>query len=132
MNEIEINGISYKIGKLSAVAQFHVLRRIAPMLASVGLTLTQLKEARGDDTFMRLLQPASEILAKMTDTDAEYVLSMCLGACARRSGEGWAQVWVKGGGLAFADMDMTSMLQLVIAAIKENMSGFFAAIPAVV
>lgn len=120
-----LNGQEYRIGRLSAMTQFHVSRKILPLLAQVGLSLESLRSLN-TAAMMEIVGPASSVLAAMSMEDADYVVGTCLGAVQRRQGEGWQRVWVQGGGLVFQDIDMLHMLRLVVEVLKENLGGFFA------
>lgn len=117
---VEINGQSYRIGRLDAKKQFHVARRLAPLLAGLGGALKG--EAKG---FAEMVAPIAEALAKMSDEDTDYVIDTCLAVVARQQGEGFQSVMVKGGGLIFQDIDLPAMLQITVAVIQQNLGSFF-------
>ncbi|VXB25187.1 putative bacteriophage protein [Burkholderia sp. 8Y] len=117
---VDINGQSYRIGRLDAKKQFHVARRLAPLLAGLGGALKG--KAQG---FAELVSPIADALAKMSDEDTDYVLDTCLSVVARQQGDGWQNVMVKGGGLVFQDIDLPAMLQLTVAVVQQNLGSFF-------
>ncbi|SAL25717.1 phage tail assembly chaperone [Caballeronia telluris] len=121
---VEISGQQYRIGRLDAKRQFHVARRLAPLLAGLGGALKG--EAKG---FAEMVSPIAEALAKMSDEDTDYVLDTCLLVVQRQSGQGWQSVMVKNGGLLFQDIDLPAMLQLTVAVIQQNLGSFFPAGP---
>lgn len=137
--DIEINGHGYRVGKLDAVKQLHVARRVLPFMLQMGLSAATLKEilagGAGREQMVAVIQPAIEALSTMTDDEVNYVLDASLRVVSRRTddGTGYAPVWVvqstQGamGALAFFDITLPTMLQLVQAVLKENLSGFFAA-----
>lgn len=45
MAELEIDGVSYRTGRLNAKQQFHVARRIAPIIARIGTIPALIQEA---------------------------------------------------------------------------------------
>jgi hypothetical protein len=121
MNDIvEVGGQKYRIGRIDARKQFHVARRLAPLLAGMS--------ALGDKSagFAALIGPLTDALSGMSDEDVDYVLDVCLGACQRiqPNGQG-APVIARGGALMFEDMDMGQMIQLAVKVIQENLGGFF-------
>jgi hypothetical protein len=128
VTEIEIGGQQYRIGKMDAMRQFHVARRLAPVLASLGISATELD---GIDLFS-VLGPVSEVLAKMPNEDVEYVIGSCLSVVHRREGEKWAQVQspLPQARLMYADIDMPVMVRLAVEVVKDNLGGFFADLPA--
>jgi hypothetical protein len=126
MNEtVEVGGFSYRIGRIDARKQFHVSRRLMPLLARLG-GAAALKSQAGADGFTKFLGPLSEVLSKMSDEDVDYVLDACLSVCQRiqPNGQG-APVMARGGGMMFNDIDMGQMVQLTVHVIRENLSGFF-------
>lgn len=135
--EIAINGINYKIEKLNAIKQFHVARRLAPAMWALGAAaLTTLKgnKAGGDDNIVAALTQAAgplvQVISSMSDADSQYVLDTCLSVCSRQETGGYQKVFVEGGGIMFKDIDLPIMLQLVLAAIRENLGNFLDALPA--
>ncbi|WCM21358.1 hypothetical protein NDK50_07895 [Paraburkholderia bryophila] len=123
MNDtVEVGGHQYRIGRIDARKQFHVARRLAPLLA--GLGASSFKD--GGDGFAKFLGPLTDALSRMTDEDVDYVLDVCLSVCQRvqANGQG-APVVARGGGLMFDDIDMGQMVQLTVKVIQENMQGFF-------
>ena len=118
---IEVGGNSYRIGRLDARKQFHVARRLAPILPALGGMKT------GKDMMMSIA-PVAEALSKMSEEDTDYVLDTCLAVCQRIQGNGQgAPLMARGGGLMFQDIDMPQMIQLTIQVLRENLAGFFPA-----
>lgn len=134
MNIIEIGGSNYQIGTLPAMTQFHVVRRIGPVLAELGISITEEasagKDLKQDEVLMRMLGTAGRVLAQMTDADVEYVINSCLGACRRQQGERYMPV-LTGKSFQFSDIDMQTMLRLTVEVLKENLGNFFPTLPAV-
>lgn len=128
--DITIGTRNYRLGKLDALKQFHIARRLAPALASIGITVAELEKvgqgiAGSVDSFLPALGPVSEVLAKMSDEDTNYVLFTCLGAVQMDQGEGRYANITKGQQLMFEDMDMVMMLKLTAEVVKFNLEGFF-------
>lgn len=124
--EFDHKGQTYRAGKLDAMRQFHVTRRLAPLLpdlAKAGIT----PGATGDVT--AILEPLAKAVAAMPDADAEYVLNTCLSVVERKQAAGgWAKV-MTGGQLMFEDIDMAAMLVVAWEVLRHNLSGFFAGLP---
>lgn len=121
---LNINQQTYQIGKLPALTQFHVLRRLTPGLAAVGLSFEQIKTLTPEKMW-GLLMPVSQFLATMPEEDANYVIFSCLGAVKRQAGgDGrFADVAVQGR-LMFDDIDMLVMVRLTVEVLRENLAGF--------
>lgn len=128
----EIAGNTYRAGKLDAIKQLHVVRRLAPLIGS--LQGTDLKGAMdgSQEGMMSVLGPLSEALAAMSDADTEYVLGACLGVCQRQiaGGLGWSAVWsAQAKAVMFSDIQLPAMLQLVGKILIANVGDFTSALP---
>jgi len=123
---IDLGGHTYRLSKLSALTQFHVARRLGPILATMGVSLQMLKSGMKLelDDFVGLLSPIMDMLAKMPDEEVNYLLFTCLGACHRKSGESWAPVLTSGNLIMFDDLDMPTMIQLAVAVLRDNLGPF--------
>jgi hypothetical protein len=120
MNDIvEVGGQKYRIGRIDARKQFHVARRLAPLLA--GMSGVPDKSAG----FAAFLGPLTDALSSMSDEDVDYVLDVCLGVCQRIQPNGHPAPVMVRGGLMFEDIDMGQMIQLAVKVIQENLGGFF-------
>jgi hypothetical protein len=123
--EFELNGINYKIGKLDALSQFHIVRRLAPILSELAPNIN------GKQTNeLGALTAIAGAISKLTDADANYVIFGLLKVVSRQQpqGLGYAQVAV-GESLMFEDIDMGNMMKLVWQVLTHNLSGFFAGLP---
>ncbi len=129
---VEVNGESYRFGRLDAMKQFHVTRRLLPILAEMGMSAGTIAQMRGEASEMGivgLMGPVMEMISKMPDEDVEYIVRTCLAVVKRQQGEAWAAVQAANGSLMFADIDMTVMIRLTIEVLKENLDGFFGSPP---
>lgn len=122
--ETTINGATYRIGKLTVFQQFHIARRLAPVLFSLGAA------AANEEGGLQAFEPVADALSKMSDADSEYVLMSCLDVVHRKQGNDWANVRARGGGLMFDDISLGTMVQLTTAVIKENLGNFMDVLPA--
>ncbi|NTG00110.1 hypothetical protein G6L30_08250 [Agrobacterium rhizogenes] len=124
MAEFEINGVKYRSGTMDAMTQFHVVRRLGPIFDD----LKDLLDHKVEKGFAIVAQAIS----KISDTDAEYVISSCMAVVQREQsgGTGWANVWsVQAKRPMFDDIDMPSMLRIVFAVIGGAIVPFFGALP---
>lgn len=121
--EFEISGNNYRSGKLDAFKQFHVSRRLAPVLSGLAIA------ANGSEAdFSAFLQPIAEAVAQMPDADCDYILHTCLGVVQRQQGNAWANIYAQGAKtLMFDDIDLAAMLQIAAKVIQDNLAGFFSA-----
>lgn len=131
MAEVEVNGALYRVGKMNALHQLHVGRRLLPALVAVGIRAEDLGK-RGSAGMVDFMEPAVKLMGSMSDEDVNYVLFKCLAVVTRKqgSGERWAPI-VNGERMMFEDIDMPSMVRLTASVLQENLGGFFALLPAV-
>ena len=138
MNEVEIQGTVYKIGKLNAFAQMYVLKRAAPVLGklqgvlgTLQLALDDAKLGDGKDAKLaEVLGSLGSTIGELPDESLEYVCNAALDVVAmRQDGGGWAPVRSKGQ-LMYPDMDLLTMLSLTAHVLKDNLTTFFRALPA--
>lgn len=112
-DDIEIGAQTYRVGKLSAMEQFHVTRRILPLVSQV---------AAGGEVLDRI----SKALAELSDTDSEYVIFKCLRVAKRKidGDRGWAAI-CRDNVVLFDDIGVDALLRLTWATIEGNMGDFF-------
>jgi hypothetical protein len=126
--EFDHGGHTYRVGKLPAMRQFHVVRRLAPMLPNMAGLGLKPGASRPED-MIAVLEPLARAVAGMSDADAEYVIATCMSAVERKQpAGGWARM-ESGGRLMFEDMDMVGMVFIVGQVLRHNLSGFFDALP---
>jgi hypothetical protein len=135
MNDLTVNGLDYKFDKIPALAQFHIVRRLAPiigeLLGAVGPSLKGGKTEVNQDEMLKALVPITTALAKLSDEDADYIIFGLLKVVTRKqSGGGWAKI-VTGSVLMFDDIDMKVMVQLAVKSFMVNLGGFITALPSV-
>ena len=129
MVEFELNGNKYRMGKMDAFKQFHVSRKIAPIiptLVPVFVRLSKDKKLTDDlGAFSELLGPFAEGIASMSNDDSEYIIATCLAVVSRESNGNWAAVWNKGANSCmFDDMDLGVMMQIVIKVVQDSLGPF--------
>lgn len=129
MSEVEIAGQRYRIGRLSAIKQFHVSRRIAPIIPTLIPVFMRLKVAgdlRHDFLGMaELVQPFADSIAAMSDEDTEFIFSSCLTNVHRNTGKTWAAIWsAQAHDCMFDDMDLGVLIHLVIRVVQDNLAPF--------
>lgn len=129
MIEFDIGGQKYRMKKMDAFKQFHVSRRIAPIIPTLIPIFVKLsKDGSLLSDFSGLaevLTPFADGLSNLSDEASEYVVSSCLSVVQREHGKVWADVWsVSGNVCMFDDMDLGAMIQVVIRVIQENLGPF--------
>lgn len=136
MEIIPIGGHDYAIGRLNALDQLHVSRKIAPIVPNIMPILTEV--AKGDlekviesieadenaelgglEPLAKALEPFMEAIAKMPEDDVNYVIHKCL-SVVKRNGA----VVCRGESIMFDDLDMSHLLPLTVAVIRTNLGNF--------
>lgn len=133
MTEFSIGEHTFRIDGMSPKKAFHIGRRIMPVLGGLkglapfvgpgkAVDLTDL------DTMAAVLKPLGDVLAEMSDQDADYILDGCMGVVKLQlpGGTGWAPIHV-GSNLMYDWITMPMMLQIVFRVVQKNLSGFLAA-----
>lgn len=139
--QITISGKNYTIGRLNALDQLHVSRKIAPIIPSLipiisevakgGLSKVIESMESGDDVELEnidlkeldglsdALSPLMEVIAGMSEADTNLVIHKCLSVVIRDSA-----VLCRGESIMFDDLDMMQILPLVVAVIRKNLGNF--------
>ena len=126
MVEFVVTGKKYRSGKMDAFKQFHVGRRLAPVMA----TFAELVKSGSGVNPMEALPAVADALSNMTDADADYVLYACLCVVEREvAGTSWGKVALVGSGIQYDDIEMPDLLNIVFHVLKDNFSSFSSALP---
>ncbi|MHA6574560.1 phage tail assembly chaperone [Pseudomonas yamanorum] len=147
MSEFDLGADTYRIGKLNTFQQFHLSRKVAPVIPTLIPVFLKLKgsakalavaAAAGDSTesegtplsgdlegLASLMQPFADGIANMHDETAEFILSTCLGVVQRKQGTAWFPVWSPSQNVCmFDDLDLGVLLKLSVRVITESLGPF--------
>jgi hypothetical protein len=136
--DFEYGGRKFKLGKMNTFKQFHVVRRISPILADLlpaikdiqKLSKNKNSESEKFEETAKILGPILTGFSKLSDTDSEFVLFGLLSSVEVQLVPGsWAKVSTDTM-LMVQDFDLPALLQIAGRAFIYNLSGFFAALPA--
>lgn len=130
---------TYRFKQLSAMEQFHILRRSSGLFTQ-GLSFVMNAQKSGfnpeteatNEDFLKMVKDAEEFLAalsKLSDEDSEYViLGLLKGADIHLNGL-WSPV-VSGNIVTvdFVKNDLMEMAAVCLGVIKANSKGFFTAL----
>jgi hypothetical protein len=135
MTEFELGGRKFKIGKINAFKQFHLVRRLAPILAdmlpAVGdLQKLSKKQQEEFDQTAKILAPVLTGFSKLSDQDSEFVLYGLLSCVEVQLGNSWSKVSTESM-LMIQDLELPSLLQIAARSFMSNLSSFFLTLPAV-
>ncbi|ARF49163.1 phage tail assembly chaperone [Pantoea stewartii] len=120
--DIELNGNTYRAGKLSVFDQLKVARKLLPVLSGM---VGELQKLRSGEAAIETLLPAiADAVAGMSDSDCDAILHPCLSVVSRQNGNKWMPVF-RQGELMFDDIDLISMLNIVVQVIGDSLGNFF-------
>ena len=132
MIEIDLAGQRYRIERMDAMTQFHVSRKLAPVLPTILPIISAMgggameKAMNGDaKDLAEAAMPFAEAIAGMSDENAAYVVGSCLATVKRMHMDAWRPVQ-QNGQYMFDDMDMSVILPLVFRILREALGGFIA------
>lgn len=139
-NSFEIGGRKFKMNKMDAFKQFHIVRRIGPILAGMLPMVGEVKKisvaeniSEGEklDGFAKVAGPIMMGLSKLSDEDSNKVLFGLLSSVEiQQGGSGnWAKISTDSM-LMMNDLELPMLLQIAGRAFMYNLSGFFSALPA--
>ncbi|MEP8780240.1 phage tail assembly chaperone [Enterobacter ludwigii] len=130
--EITIKDQQYRIGKLSVFEQLKVSRKLLPVLAGlVSDFRTVQAKVNAKDTegaLESILPKIADAVSGLSDADVDAILFPCLQVVARQHGKGWVQVCQQGS-MAFDDIDLFVMLQLVARVVADSLGNFLQELP---
>ena len=136
--EITINDNHYRIGRMNAITQFNVLRRLTPCLTCLtSLASNDIKlefdennnatNINGD--LNAVLAPLGSAIAALGDEDVAYIFNACLEIAERKqTGGTWAPVR-KNGVTMFDGLSLPTLLQLTYHVLRQDMADFFKELP---
>ncbi len=121
--DFKVGEYNYRSGRLTAFQQFHVARKLGPILAKLGPS-----SGREGLSMIDLLEPAVDALAEMPEADCDYVLRRCLSVVQRQVGTAWQSVWNDSAKrLMFEDIDLAAMIQISMQVLGDNLGNFISA-----
>ncbi len=136
-NAFEIGSQKFQLSKINAVKQFHIVRRIGPILADLlpamkdiqRVAKVEMSESDKLDEFAKIAAPLMMGLSKLSDVDADRVLYGLLSSVEAQQATGnWARV-ATDSMLMLQDLELPILLQVAGRAFAYNLSGFFGALP---
>lgn len=118
--DLLIEGHSYTTnGNLDTFTQLHIARKLQPAMGAV-TALVDPDNAEKNKNMLSVI-----LLSYVSDQDAEYIIKKCLAVVMRRDSGTSAKVMTKEGHMMYSDMSMSSILELTMAVVEENLGDFF-------
>lgn len=130
MNTVTLDNRQYSIGKLDVFQQFHVARRMAPlMMALLGAVRSTpgSTDSVPDVSLDATSGALADALSTMKEEDVNYVLYSCLSVVkVVENGNSLVGLYDKNSKmLRYSDITMQTMLALAINVIQDNLGSFF-------
>jgi hypothetical protein len=125
MSELKIGEREFVIGKMSVRKQFHVARRLGPLMAAL---FGQGNGGGVRDLATMKIGPIADVLAGMDDEDVDYVLDATLSVVSLRQGSAAFPI-MNNGQMAYQDITMPDMLRLASEVVQRDLAGFMGAAP---
>jgi hypothetical protein len=131
--DFEVGSFKFKLSKINAMAQFHVVRRIShliPILIPVFEKAQKIQGKEGLSETEKFSQIAAEAkpflegLSAMSDQESEKVLFSLLSSVETNRNGGWAKV-ANDKMLFFQDFELPVLLQCAGRAFMYNLTSFF-------
>lgn len=135
--EFEIGGRNFKLCKINPFKQFHIVRRVGPILAELipamqgfaGKDVTKLSQEDKLKSLENIASPVMQGLSKLSDSEADHVLFGLLSSVEVQQPAGnWGKVATESM-LMMQDLELPVLLNIAGRAFMYNLSGFFSALP---
>ncbi|MBU9819919.1 hypothetical protein J1782_08465 [Rahnella sp. BCC 1045] len=130
--EFEIKGIQYRVAKLSVFEQLKVSRKLLPVMAGMVSDFrnvqTKISEKDTEGAMSAILPKIADAVSAMSDDDVNAILFPCLAVVSRQHMKSWVSVCPQGG-MAFDDIDLLTMLQLVARVVADSLGNFLQGLP---
>jgi len=130
MTQFEIDCQQYRADKLSAFQQFHVARRISPLIPPLISAFREIARSGSlssdSPALPAVLQSLADGFAQLSDESAEFVISTCLGVVRKQQGDSWVVIWnASAKRAAFDELnDLSKLLPIVLRVIQDNLAPF--------
>lgn len=129
----------FQLNKIDAFKQFHIARKLSPVLSEVIPILQKISKLKMDGMSEEAkfeaiastdgISKVLECIANLSDEDSERVLKgLCSAVEMQQKHGNWARV-VVGNVLAFEDLGLPTLLQIAGRSFAYNMADFFRIAP---
>lgn len=105
-------------GKMDAFTQLHVARKLSPAMPLV-LALNDPENADKPKAMLVIT-----LLSYISDEDSEFVINKCLSLVKRRQEKGFVKIMAANNVLAFHDITMDDISELVGKVVVDNLGDF--------
>jgi hypothetical protein len=133
--DFTINGMNFKLNKIDVFKQFHIARRLSPIMGEIMSIAPKVKSLKEDmdekekfDAIAQLAKPIMDGFSKLSDADANLVLLGLCSAVEIQQANNWARI-SNGEVLQFNMLELPVLLQVAARSFMYNVSGFFSIAP---
>ena len=132
--EFTIKEIPFRVAKLDVFQQLKVSRKLLPLLAGMLSDINTVKSAAAEGDYFQVLEKAlpaiAQSLADMSEEDTNAILHPCLAVVSRQQAKGWVPIFSQGV-LMFDDLDLITLLRLVLRVVEDSLGGFLPELPVI-
>ncbi|MBJ8823606.1 MULTISPECIES: phage tail assembly chaperone [Enterobacteriaceae] len=130
--EFEIKKVKYRAAKLGVFEQLKVSRKLLPVMAGMVSEFRSLQEKiKSKDTeavLSSILPKIADAVSGMSDEDVNAILFPCLSVVTREHMKSWVPV-CQHDQMAFDDIDMFAMLNMVARVVADSLGNFLRELP---
>lgn len=129
--EFNLGEKQFRTSKLDALAQFHVSRKLAPIIPTLIPVFVKIAKDGAElsdiASYAEILAPFADGLAAMSNEDSEYVITTCMSVAKRKAAgsDNWAPIWSNSArACMFDDMDLGDIIQIVLKVVQDSLGNF--------
>lgn len=133
--EVTLQDKNFRIGKLNALDQLYVYKRLSPILPAFAIgfekvgELARAGEATDNDNLISMAQMIGafssiiETFSRIPDEDMDFILKKCLAVVQIQDGKEWHPV-ASNGQIMYDSLDVSDMLNLVFYVVRDELVNF--------
>jgi hypothetical protein len=120
---MEINGKEFQIGRLSPMNNFHVLRRLQPVVDALQSFASREPEDVSPNEEHSAIMNA---FGKMSEEDVNYIFNRCLSVVRMKAGlnDTYSNIWANGQLMFQKEVTPLMMMRLVMEVVQHNAGDF--------
>lgn len=125
MEPFSVGEHTYRAERMDAMTQFHVVRRLSPILGSLREML-DMQGREGMDS-VSALSPLAQVASSLPDEHVNYIINAALSLVKRQlpGDAGWAPIWNRQVQKPmYEDMSFIEMLQVAGRVIMDSIGPF--------
>lgn len=127
----QVGDHNYRCRRMDAKTQFHVIRRVLPLLSKFMSSNTSIMDSPNANNAAEIIMGS---LNKIASNDYDFIINNCLLSVEREEAPGsYQRIMTPDGHFMYEEInyDLVSMMKIVFEVLKFNFSDFFTALPSV-